>query len=120
MAAALGDTAEAKEARLQSEKAAAALAQRYWSEDRGSWITGYSRNGEPIVDDDIGGSRVLTEHVFTPSQVDSMLDRIATSDYQTDWGSRSIPQSAATYDPNSYSRVVCGERPPQRRPCLSG
>jgi glycogen debranching enzyme len=103
MAASMGHAAEAKEAGLQSEKAAAAVAQRYWSKDRGSWITGYSRNGEPIVDDDIGGSHVLTEHVFTPSQVDSVLDRIATSDYQTDWGSRSMPQSGATYDPNSYS-----------------
>lgn len=104
MAASLGHAAEAKQARLQSEKAAAAIAQRYWSKDRGSWITGYSRNGEPIVDNDIGGSRVLSEHVFALAQVEQILDRIATSDYQTDWGSRSIAQSAATYDPNSYSQ----------------
>jgi glycogen debranching enzyme len=104
MAASLGHAAEAKEARRQTEKATGAIAQRYWSKDRGSWITGYSRNGEPIVDSDIGGSRVLSEHVFALAQVDQILDRIATSDYQTDWGSRSMAQSAATYDPNSYSQ----------------
>jgi hypothetical protein len=47
---------------------------------------------------------VLTEHAFASDQLESILDRIATSDYQTDWGSRGIPQSGAKYDPNSYSQ----------------
>jgi glycogen debranching enzyme len=103
MAMLTGHYADAKEVQLAGEKAAGSVVRRYWNKDHKFWVTGYSRTGEPIVDDDIGGARVLAPYLLTMDQIDSPLDRIAGSDYQTDWGSRSVPQGSVAYDPNSYS-----------------
>jgi glycogen debranching enzyme len=104
LAAFTGHSSEAAEAELAGRKAVDHIAQRYWSPTQHFWISGYSRSGAPVIDRDIGPSRVLAQNLFNPAERDSILDQLSSSHYQTDWGTRSIPDNASVYDPNSYSK----------------
>jgi glycogen debranching enzyme len=104
MAASTGRDSEAAEARLAGQKAAASIAKRYWSKGDDFWVSGYTRSGAPVVDRDIGPSRVLAQALFSAEQRESVLDQLASSKYQTDWGTRGLPQGGSRYDPNSYSK----------------
>jgi glycogen debranching enzyme len=104
IAASTGHDSEAAEARLAGQKAAAAIAKRYWSKGDDFWVSGYTSSGTPVVDRDIGASRVLAQNLFSSKQRDSVLDQLASWKYQTDWGTRGLPQSGSRYDPNSYSK----------------
>lgn len=42
--------------------------------------------------------------MFQPTQTETVLDRLAAPDFQTDWGERSLSSDAPGYDPNLYSR----------------
>jgi glycogen debranching enzyme len=104
LSTATGHKSEAAGAALAGRKAADHIAQRYWNPAQHFWISGYSRSGSPVVDRDIGPSRVLAQNLFSPTQRDSILCQLSSSNYQTDWGTRGIPDNASAYDPNSYSK----------------
>jgi glycogen debranching enzyme len=103
MAAAEGYNASAAEAIAAARAARTATLQRYWDERQHLWITGYTRSGTPLIDHDIGPARVTNEALFSAAQRDSLLDQMASSNFQVDWGTRGNAASASTYKPNSYS-----------------
>jgi glycogen debranching enzyme len=103
LAAATGHKAAAHEASEISQHASRAVGQRYWDGREQFWITGYTRSGAPVIDRDIGPARVLDKPLFSEAQRDSVLDQLASSDFQVDWGTRGKASSSSTYDPNSYS-----------------
>lgn len=103
LAAATGNKAASDEARAMSQAATQAIAPRYWDERQHLWITGYARSGAPLRDRGIGPTQVLGKPLLSPVQSDSLMDRVASSDFQTDWGTRGRASSASTYDPNSYA-----------------
>jgi glycogen debranching enzyme len=103
LAVATGHNAAAAEAGATSRQAINAIRQRYWDERQHFWITGYTRSGTPLVDRDIGPAGVLRQPLFSEVQRDSLLDQLASSDFQADWGTRGRASSASTYDPNSYA-----------------
>jgi glycogen debranching enzyme len=103
LAEATGHRAAVKEAVTANEQASRQIRQRYWDEQQHFWISGYTRGGAPLLDRDIGPASVLEKPFFSQAQRDSLLEQLSSSDFQTDWGTRGIPSSAATYDPNSYS-----------------
>jgi hypothetical protein len=93
----------ADEATAASQKARIAVGQRYWDEQHDFWISGYRRSGTPVIDRDIGPASVMGADLFSQMQRNSVLEQLATSDFQTDWGTRGHAASSSTYDPNSYS-----------------
>jgi glycogen debranching enzyme len=103
LAEATGHRAAVQEAATASQQANREIRQRYWDEQQHFWISGYTRGGAPLLDRDIGPVSVLEKRFFSQVQRDSLLDQLASSDFQTDWGTRGNPVSANTYDPNSYS-----------------
>ncbi len=103
LAAATGHNAEAAQAAAISRQAREEVARRYWDEKQDFWITGFTRSGAPLVDRQIGPVSVLREGLFSEVQRDSVLQQLAASDYQTDWGTRGRSSSSSTYDPNSYA-----------------
>jgi glycogen debranching enzyme len=103
LAAATGHNAAAGGATAASQQASQAIARRYWDESQNSWITGYTRSGSPLVDRGIGPSSVRGKPLFSETQRNSLLDQLATSDFQGDWGTRGRAASADGYDPNSYA-----------------
>src|SRR3984885_3491806 len=103
LARATGRDTDAADAIAASQAAMVAIRQRYWDTRQQLWITGYIRSGAPLIDHDIGPARVMNETLLPAARRDSLLDQIATADFQTDWGTRGKAASAQLYDPNSYS-----------------
>ena len=103
LATATGHNAAAAQARATSQQASHAIGQRYWDERQHFWITGYTRSGTPLIDRGIGPSSIRGKPLLPEAQRSSLLDQLAFSDFQTDWGTRSSASSTTTYDPNSYA-----------------
>jgi glycogen debranching enzyme len=103
LAAATGHDAAAAEAIEAGQAAKSAIGQRYWDERQHLWVTGYARSGARLIAHDIGPARVMDKTLFSAAQRTSLLDQIASADFQADWGTRGNAASASTYNPNSYS-----------------
>ena len=98
-----GHTAEAAEASAASRKARELIPRRYWDAEQNFWISGYTRSGTPLLDRQIGPVHLLAQGIFSDAQRDSILQQLATSDFQADWGTRGRASTSSTYDPNSYA-----------------
>jgi hypothetical protein len=103
LAAAAGHAGEAHDAAQRVEQAKRSLVQRYWDGEHHSWIRAHARTGPPSGAGELLPATVLSHVVVTAQQRDALLDEIASSDFQTDWGIRSKAANARTYDPNLYS-----------------
>jgi glycogen debranching enzyme len=103
LAAVAGDAAAASEASTIAQRASQTIGQRYWDERQKFWIIGYTRSGTPVVGRDIGPANIIGRPLFSQAQSNSIIDQLAASDFQTDWGTRGRSSSASTYDPNSYA-----------------
>ena len=42
-------------------------------------------------------------HILDQRRSGSILDQIASSDFETDWGTRGVAASSPRFDPNSYA-----------------
>jgi glycogen debranching enzyme len=98
---ATGHTAEGTEAREAHQQAIAAILKRYWDENGHIWISAHNRAGDPVRDRTGGPSSVMG--LLPESQRDLLLDQLASSDFQADWGTRGRAASASNYEPNSYA-----------------
>lgn len=103
LATATGRHAAARDALGASRRARQAIAGRYWDESMRFWISGHTRSGAPVADRDIRPVSAVRESLFSREQRSFVLDQLASSDFQTDWGTRSKAASDPTYDPNSYA-----------------
>jgi len=99
-----GHTELAAEAMRASQSARAAIPGRYWDAAQSFWISGHTPAGEPMRERRSGPSEALTMHLFSPSQTSTLLDQLASSSFQTDWGTRSIGAGSAGFDPESYGK----------------
>lgn len=104
LATAAGHSEMVQSAVAAGELARVGIPQRYWDEQHHSWISGYTRSNTPLVDKGLGPARINGQPLLPEAQLDLLLDRLASSDFQTDWGARGNASSAKTYDPDSYSR----------------
>ncbi len=104
MAEWMNDPAAAKEADDSSTKARASAAQRYWNPQEHFWIDGYTPLGKPIFNRSSSGDVAIAEHVFSKQQENGLLDQLASPNYQTDWGTRSIPLNSKAFEANSYAK----------------
>ena len=80
------------------------IATRYWDNGGQFWISGHTANGKEIFDERSQPSGLISEQVFSPHQNEILLDRIASSKFQTDWGSRGLSSSSGAFDPDSYAK----------------
>jgi hypothetical protein len=103
MASAMGQAEAATEAAAVSQRSADLVGKRYWDEHQNFWITGYTRSGKPLIDRQIGPVSILDEGLFSGAQRNAVLDQLASSDFETDWGTRGRASSSNTYEPNSYA-----------------
>jgi glycogen debranching enzyme len=97
-------TEYATEAEQLSERARSAIAERYWQKSSGRWMDGYTDSGKPVFGGGIGGASLIDGDFIESQAAGKILDEIASSLFQTDWGSRSIASNSSTYDPNSYAK----------------
>jgi glycogen debranching enzyme len=103
LANATNHATEAVQASAASQVARTAIGQRYWDTRQHLWITGFTHSSTPLIDHDIGPARIMDKQLFSAEQSASLLDQIASADFQTDWGTRGNAASASSYNPNSYS-----------------
>jgi glycogen debranching enzyme len=91
----------AEEAQQQSEKAERSVIRRYWDDQRNSWIDGYDGSGGPVFRRSLDGIDLV--RTLDQRRSASILDQIASSDFETDWGTRDVAASSPRFDPNSYA-----------------
>ena len=80
-----------------------AIARDNWDPAHHFWLAGHTAGGQPIYDQRPNPSGILSQRVFSPRQAAEVLDQIASPDFQTDWGIRSMSSSSSQFDPNSYA-----------------
>lgn len=104
LAARAGDAALASDARHANAAARRAVAGRYWDPATRFWMPGRTLTGQAISGRwQSGPASLLGAPVFDAAQTKRLLDRLASADFQTDWGVRSLAADAPDYDPNLYS-----------------
>ncbi len=103
MATWMGDANGAAEAAKASGHARQSLASRYWDPRLKFWIDGYSPSGKEILNRSASGDVVITQHLFSEPQEQSLLDELASPNFQTDWGTRSMSTASRVFNPDSYA-----------------
>jgi glycogen debranching enzyme len=93
----------ADEATHASEKARASIAVRYWNDKNSFWVSGHTSDGHPLALLRSGPSEALQLHLFSARQNGMLLDRLASSQFQTDWGTRGMGEGSVGYDADSYA-----------------
>lgn len=94
----------AKEAEIASARARAAVPGHYWNEQQSFWISGHTQSGQAMAERRSAPSEALAMHLFGPDYASLILDQIASSSFQTDWGTRGIGAGSAGFDPESYAK----------------
>jgi glycogen debranching enzyme len=96
-----GHTAQAEEAMRLSEKARRATALRYWDDRRQSWIDGYNEAGHAFSRRSDDGVHLV--NILDQRRSDAVLDQLASSDFESDWGTRGVAAGSSQYNPASYA-----------------
>lgn len=104
LASIAGHDAEATEAKALSERARVSIPKRYWVSGSNQWIDAYTTAGKPVFGKGAGGISLISNHILNTVQNDLVLHQIASSDFQTDWGTRSIAASSPDFNANSYGK----------------
>ena len=86
------------------QPARASIAARYWDSGRQFWISGHTAHDKEIFDERNQPSGLISQGVFSSQQNEILLDKIASSKFQTDWGSRGLSSGSAAFDPDSYAK----------------
>jgi glycogen debranching enzyme len=103
LAHAAGHEAEAADAQKANGLARSAIAANYWDPQRHYWIGSHDAAGKPIYSRGSGPGAAITENIFTSEQNAQLLEQIASSTFQTDWGTRGIGSDSSIYAPWSYA-----------------
>ena len=104
MATWMGDASGATAASKASQQARESAAKRYWDPKEKFWIDGYSPSGKEILNRSSSGDVVITQHLFSKPREQSLLDELASPNFQTDWGTRSTSTASKVFDPDSYAK----------------
>jgi hypothetical protein len=103
LAHATGHDALAQEAFRAEQSARSAIPNRYWDANQSFWISGHTLKGQPMLTLRSGPMEAIDLHLFDAKQTDLLLDRLASSSFQTSWGTRGVAQGSAGFDPESYA-----------------
>lgn len=102
LARATGHGGPAADADSHAALARAAVARDGWDGERDFWLSGHTLAGAPIHSERPDAIGVLDQAVFPRARANVILDRIASPEFVTDWGVRSLSAAAPDYDPNRY------------------
>ncbi len=79
------------------------MASRYWDDQRNTWIDGYDQAGRPVFRRSEAGVDLVANRILDQQRSQFILDQLASSDFQTDWGTRGVAASSNRFDPASYA-----------------
>ena len=99
-----GQPVLADQAAKAGHLAAAAIPGRYWNAERNFWVSGHTPTGRDAPERRSSPAEVLDMQLFNPEQNAALLDQLASSSFQTDWGTRGVGAGSPGYDPASYAK----------------
>lgn len=91
----------AKEAHAASLRANAIIPAHFWNAQRKFWNSGLSESGQPEEEMHLPPPASLS--LLKTTQQNEALDRIASHEFQTAWGTRGVGSASKTFDPSSYA-----------------
>ncbi len=94
----------ADQASAAAQAARAAIPSRYWDSARSFWISGHTVTGRSMPERRSGPPEALTLDLFSRHQQEVLLDQVASSAFETDWGVRGIGADSTAFDPQSYAK----------------
>lgn len=98
------DDAElAREGEQAAERARRSVTNNYWDESQGLWFGGHTISGKPVTDVNQDAVPILLEADWAQGKIDRALDRLASPEFQTDWGMRGMSVTNPGYEPNAYA-----------------
>jgi len=102
LAALMHEDSLAQSAHDQAEKIRARLAEEYYDQSRGFYA--FSRNADDTTDKTatIYPAVAWWSGELSLPHAETMLNRWASPEFSTDWGTRDVSESEAIYDPISY------------------
>jgi glycogen debranching enzyme len=80
-----------------------AIAAHYWDSKTNFWINSHTLSGAPFMSRKRGPMELITQDVFSPQQNNALLNQLASSDFQADWGMRGVASSSDDFNPYSYA-----------------
>ena len=104
LATLVGDAQAANEAMHAAERATHTIGTHYWSAKESFWISGYTPANQPAPEIRVGPVEVLSSAIFSHAQQESVLARLASSGFETSWGTRSVEAGSVGYDAHSYAK----------------
>lgn len=104
LATLMGDTTAASQAAAASARARKLIPMNYWSDANSFWIGGHTANGSVFAEQHSSPSSSLELNLFPPTAKEKILNRIASSDFLTAWGIRSVAANSPGYSPASYAQ----------------
>ncbi len=104
LASLTGHRQQAAEAQVSNRLARQAIPIHYWNSEQRFWIDGHTLNGTAILSYRSGPSQAILQKLFSPQQNEMLLNALASSDFQSDWGTRGVAARSASFNPGSYSK----------------
>jgi glycogen debranching enzyme len=104
LAALAGHPDAADEATRASHLARVAIPTHYWDARQSFWVSGHTSSGENSPELRSGPGEALALHLFNTEEETHVLDELASSSFQTGWGTRGVSAASVGYDPASYAK----------------
>jgi len=76
--------------------------QAFWSEQSGTYAFALDKNNQQVIEPSVLSTVPMWFALLDQQKSESMIDRLATPDHQTDWGMRIISDQSPRYDAGGY------------------
>jgi glycogen debranching enzyme len=91
----------AEKARAASLRAGKVIPAHFWNQQRKFWSSGILKDGEP--EEAMHLPPAASFSLLDASQQKEVLDRVASPEFETAWGTRGVGSASKSFDPSSYA-----------------
>lgn len=91
----------AQQAKAASLRASTVIPAHFWNEQKRFWNSGILKNGEP--EEAMHLPPLASLSLLSEAQQNDVLDRIASPEFETPWGTRGVGSASSNFDPSSYA-----------------
>lgn len=102
IAAALGQTARAKELQREADRFAARFELYFWCEDIGTYAMALDGRNQPCRVRSSNAGQLLFSGIVPPERAPRLADQLLNQTFFTGWGIRTIAAGEARFNPMSY------------------
>ncbi|MGP8163045.1 MAG: glycogen debranching N-terminal domain-containing protein [Acidimicrobiales bacterium] len=99
---AFGEDVEADRLRVEADRLAAQIEERFWWEEEGTYYLGLDGDKRPIESVASNPGQLLWQRVVDPARAARVVRRLLADDMWSGWGIRTLSCEHVAYDPLSY------------------